>query len=364
MCPQKRYISLFNGRESMDIKLKCLPVGLLPYERNDLVTRMMVKLFEQSPYLPILPKVSKEETIIKRTFSNIPSTKIDNNKIYLKTTTKKYAKGIILMDSLLENPENILLDEFKTSETFLKQYFAILKRIQPQETVINLLGPFSASQLITVVDEEEFDISDKGFRRFIYQVISIKALWFIKKIKEYSPKTKPIFVLEEPLFNGIGKIKKQDEDVTDDIIVHLLSRIVGKLHENGAAVCVQSFTKCDWQIPISAGVDMISFGAYDNPYNLSIIPDQVNRYLSHGGKINWAIVPTTSERVLKPLGSDTIHDRLLAAISDLVDAGVNESLVNKNICVSVQGDLHELPLIFAEKALILSSQVAKRFQII
>ena len=47
-------------------------------------------------------------------------------------------------------------------------------------------------------------------------------------------------------------------------------------------------------------------------------------------------------------------------MEDLIIAGTSERLIYNRALVSVQGNTNHLPLIFAEKALMLSIQVAKR----
>jgi hypothetical protein len=118
--------------------------------------------------------------------------------------------------------------------------------------------------------------------------------------------------------------------------------------------------KCNWQIPINAGVDIISFDAYNNPNNLNIIPEDIVNFIAKGGKINWGIVPVMNETMVKGLTIDNIAKRLFATFDGLIIAGVPENFVYNSALVSVQGDLAHLPVIFAEKAIILATQLSKR----
>ena len=195
------------------------------------------------------------------------------------------------------------------------------------------------------------------------QAICVKAFWIIEKIKELSPDTVPIIVLEEPLLSQFGVLKREDEDVTLDIVKNLFVRTIEKIKSKGALVAVQSMEKCDWQIPINAGVDIISFDAYNNPNNLCIIPDTIIDFISRGGKINWAVVPVMTESMVKGLNIDYVANRLFATMEGLILAGVPEKFVYNSALVSIQGDLNDLPIIFSEKAIILSTQLAKKIPI-
>ena len=114
---------------------------------------------------------------------------------------------------------------------------------------------------------------------------------------------------------------------------------------------------------IKAGVDMISFDAYNNPNNLCIIPEQIIEFVSRGGKINWGIVPVTNETIVKALNIEILENRFLATLEGLILAGVPENFVYNSAFVSIQGDVAKLPIIFAEKVIILASQLAKRIPI-
>ena len=159
-------------------------------------------------------------------------------------------------------------------------------------------------------------------------------------------------MLEEPMFGKLGDIKRENEDISIELVTNMFSRVVEKLKQSGAIVGVQCFGKCDWKIPISAGVDIISFDAYNNPNNISIIPEMITDFIKRGGKINWAIVPVMTESIVKGLNIDYVANRLFATMEGLILAGVPLDMVYKSALVSVQGDVNHLPIIFSEKAII------------
>lgn len=108
---------------------------------------------------------------------------------------------------------------------------------------------------------------------------------------------------------------------------------------------------------------MISFDAYNNPNNINIMPEKINEYLVRGGRINWAIVPVMNETIVKSLSVEYIYDRFIKTIEGLIVAGTSEKLTYNRATISIQGDINSLPLIFAEKALIVANQVSKRIPV-
>ena len=341
---------------------KCLPFGALPYDSIESTKRMMAKLYEQNPYLPFLPNISEDDTILNRTFSNIPGIKIKDKKIVFKVGSASYKQGILNLDKAYNSPELKNLEPFALESSFLEMFLKIVKKFKSKNAYINLLGPFTISQMLNKTAEEQV-LLDKSYRKLFVQSVAVKALWIIEKIKEVSPETVPVIVLEEPLLAHFGVLKKEDQDVTLELVTNLFTKTIEKIKSKGALVAVHSMGKCDWKIPINAGIDMISFDAYNNPNNLCIIPDVIIDFISRGGKINWAIVPVMTEAMVKGLNIDYIFNRLISTMEGLILAGVPEKFVYNSALVSIQGDVDKLPILFSEKAIILSTQLAKRIPV-
>jgi len=346
----------------MNLSSKNIPLGSLPYETIDTACRMLAKIYEKMPYLPLLPKIDKDDTIVNRTFGNIPGVRILDKKVSLVITSNNYKNNLSKLEKAFNHPELENLNYFEMKAPFLEKYFQLINKFKPKNAVINILGPFTVSQMLMNAAEEQMLI-DKTYRKLFIQAICVKALWAIKKIKSINPTTTPIIILEEPLYSKLGDIKRENEDISIELVTSMFSRVIEKLKENGAIVGIQCLEKCDWKIPINAGADIISFDAYNNPNNLSIIPEQIIEFIERGGKINWGIVPIINEAIVKSLNIDDITSRLFKTMELLIISGVPADYVYNSALVSVQGNLQHLPLIFAEKSIILAEQLSKRLPI-
>ncbi len=346
----------------MKLATRCIPLGSLPYDTIESTTRMAAKLFDKLPFVPVLPKISSGDTVINHTLDGIPGVKIKDDKISLKTTSNSYKQALDKLDKAFNHPQMANLEQFAINATFIEKYFQMIKKFNSPNAIINLLGPFTISQLLMNAAEEQM-LTDKSYRKLFIQAVCVKALWAIEKIKEFNPNTVPIILLEEPKLSQLGVLKRENEEITSELVTAMFTRVVEKIKEAGAIVGVQCLEKCDWQVAINAGVDIISFDAYNNPNNLCIIPEQITEFIERGGKINWGIVPVMTESVVKALNIDHISNRLFSTMQGLILAGVPEKHVYNSALVSIQGDVDKLPIIFAEKAIILSTQLAKRIPI-
>lgn len=347
----------------MKLATRCIPLGTLPYDNVDSTIKMMAKFFDKLPSLPELPIISAEDNIVSRTLENIPGIRIKDKRVRLKIESNHYKQNMIKLDRAFNNPVIENLQPFAINSPYMEKFLQLIKKFKSPNAVINLIGPFTITQILENVAEEQMLI-DKTYRKLFIQAVCVKALWIIKKIKEASPDTVPLIILEEPEFGKLGDIKRENDDISIEIVTALFSRVIDKLHDAGALVGIQCLDKCDWKIPINAGVDLISFDAYNNPNNLSILPEQIIEFVSRGGKINWGIIPTTNEATIKAINLDEMEKRLFATFENLIIAGVPTKFVYNSAYVSVQGDLEKQPLIFAEKAIILASQLAKKIPVI
>lgn len=345
--------------ERMKLKSRCLPLGALPYENISSVTRMIAKLYEKMPYPALLPLLDPNDNILNRTLQNIPGIVFEGGNIKLKVGNKEYKEALALLDKAYNNPSIENLEPYSIQAPLFEKYLHIIKKFKSPNACINLTGPFTISQILTRKAEDQV-LADKSFRKLFIQSVCIKALWAINKIHEFCPNTTPIIILEEPLLGKLGMLKRDNEDITSELITSMFSRVIEKIKETGALVGIQCLEKCDWQIPINAGVDIISFDAYNNPNNLNIIPEKVTEFILNGGMINWGIIPVMTEAIIKDSNIYTVEKRLFATFDGLILAGVPANLVYNSALVSLQGNADKLPIIFTEKAIMLANQLAKK----
>jgi hypothetical protein len=276
-------------------------------------------------------------------------------------TNDKFVAALNYMEKAYNSDNFEYYDRFAPKETpYSYMYYEMLKRLKPKYTVINLLGPFTIANSVFNKNAATL-LSEQSYRKYIIQSLTVRALWHIAKIKEASPDTTPIIVFEEDMLYKFGTLKRTNEEITKETVIILFNKVFSKVQKAGALVCVQSFEKCNWQLVFEAGnVNIISFGAYTNPNNLNIISESVNKFMSKGGYINWGIIPVNNENAIRTINFDNAYKKLINAIEGLILAGVSADLLYQKSTVSVQGNMAKLPILFAEKALMLAKQISKK----
>ena len=346
----------------MKLNFRNMPFGSLPYDNIQLCKQMMLRLYEGIPYLAELPLIDKNDNVITKTLDKIPGFTFKDGKILLpESNNAKFTDACSKLDEVYNSNNLAEIEKFAQTDTpFTSIYYEMLKRLTPEYTVINLVGPFTIANSVFNRNPVML-LTDKVYRKFIIQMLTIKALSYVSKIKSASPKTTPIVLFEENLLYKYGSLKRTNEQITKDIVISLLAKVFSEVHQAGAVVGVQSFEKCNWKLVFEAGnVDLISFDAYNNPNNLNIINDDVNRFLAKGGYINWGIIPVTNEIAIRNLNVDNAYKRLTDSMESLINDGVSADLLYRNATISIQGNMSQLPILFAEKALMITNQVSKK----
>jgi len=347
----------------MNKTTKCLPLGALPYDKLKLATAMVAKLYNQLPFIALLPNISQLDTIEYRSFQNLPGISYENGKVSLNQISYTFNDEISDLDRAFKSSKIDNLDKYGFDAEFMEKYFHMIKKFNPQYAMVNLLGPFTISQILTA-SANELMLTDKSYKRLFTHAVCVKALWMIDKIKHCCPQTVPVIILEEPMFTKYGELKQGNVDSSYKFITDLFSTVIQKLKNAGALVGIQCMDKCDWAIPIKAGVDLISYDAYNNPNNLTIIPDILIDFIRRGGIINWGIVPVVSDNVVKELSLDYLQKRLESTFEGVIISGVPAELLHKSAMVSVNGNMNQLSAFFAERAIMLASQLSSKLGVL
>ena len=345
----------------MNFNFKNLPLGSLPYDNIQLCKQMMLRLYEKIPFLPELPNIDVNDNIIQRTFGNIESITIKDGKILFPESIADLPELLLnRYDKIINSAELSDLEQFGFDAPYMKIYLAMLEKFKPENAIIELIGPFSFSNMVFNKNAGML-LTDRTYNRFISQVITLKALWCVYKIKSISPQTVPIIIFNEHMLYKFGTLKRINESITPETVVALMQRVFSKVRKAGALVAVQSFQKCNWQLVFDTNnVNIISFDAYTNPNNLNILSSSVNKFLAKGGTINWGIVPVGNENAIRSINVDSIHSKLISTMEALILKGVSSDLLYNNMTVSIQGNLANYPILFAEKAIIAANKLSKK----
>jgi hypothetical protein len=116
--------------------------------------------------------------------------------------------------------------------------------------------------------------------------------------------------------------------VQRDDVVAMLAEMIDAIHADGAIAGIHCCGNTEWSILMDAGVDVVSFDAFEFGETIAMYPDHVKRHLEEEGALAWGVVPTSA--ALREQTVDTLIAHYESMVDHLVDkSGVDRQLVRE-----------------------------------
>jgi len=299
-------------------------IGSFPHQDASAACALILKTTPAMPFWPQLPKVDFREQMEIQFSEGLPCAVLDETKqrMYFETSGDPTPE----LEKFYENYMAENLEHFKISQEFTRGLYA-LEKILSQEKYPSI--QFIKSQVtgpvtygLTIVDENKRSIYyNEIFRDIIVKGITMKARWILKKLSPFG--YRQVCFVDEPILSAFGSstyVSVQREDV-----VSLINEVATALHLEGALVGSHCCGNTEWPLLIDAGVDIISFDAYEFGDTISYYPEKIKTFLENGGIIAWGIVPT-SEKIVEE-SQDTLFQKLNTQVEKLAKKGIESSLI-------------------------------------
>lgn len=348
-------------RDLSKLKLNCLAIGSLPHNNLNKAMALVENCFSQSPFWPQLVKVNKNEDMIIQFLEKMPSFFI--GKDYLDTEYDEFFEDLeqFFMDyeEVMSDFNSEVLDKYAVSENFsssFPEFIKLVKKYKPDFAKGQIVGPFTLST--TLVDKDgKCAFYDETLREIIVKTLTLKALWQVKQIRHANPDTTPIIFIDEPSISQLGT--SAFVTISQDEVIDLFREVSDSIKAAGALSAIHCCGKCDWSVPISAGVDIINLDAYSFAQNLSLFKNEVNNFLKKGGRIAWGVVPTLDKDALEAADMTVMIEKFNDAVKYLTDKGLDEKLVIDNSIITPSCGAGSLSEELAEKAMNLTKDLSE-----
>ena len=340
--------------------MECTAIGSLPFDNPQKAIETVQKYFKEIPFWPQLSKVSRNEDMTLQFLEGMPSFFVsDDGNFSFDTENEKFFQDV---EQFLSDYENInsqnnpdLIEKFAITNNFSSTFNLFLELIQKNNCKFakgQIIGPFTLSTTLT--DKKgRCAIYDDTLKEIIVKILSLKALWQIKKIKETG--AIPIIFIDEPTLSQLGASSYMT--ITRSDVISMLQELTSIITDNGGISAIHCCGKCDWNVPIKSNIDIISLDAYNYAQNLSIYYKQIKIFLEAGGKIAWGIVPTKNPRELENFDLQAALSKFDKAVNYLTKKGIDEKLIINNSIVTPTCGAGSLTEELAEKAMCLTSEL-------
>lgn len=348
----------------MDLRLRHIAIGSLPHKDPQKAMELVERDFCEIPFFPQLTKYNKNEDMIIQFLEGMPS--------FFSDKPQKFCVDLE-DDSFLESLENFYSDyeeiinnnDFETlkkykisknySSTF-ELFTGLIRKNRPLYAKGQIVGPFT---LATSLKDKygNYFIYDATLKDVVVKLLSLKALWQIMEIKSSNPDTVPIIFMDEPSISQIGSCAYLSIDSDDT--AGMLKQICQIIKKFGGVCAVHCCGKCDWNILLKSGVDILNLDAYNFSQNFSIYHNKIQKFLLNGGKIAWGIVPTVSDEIVKNLSLEKLVEIFDTSLKYLTNKGVNEKLIINNSLITSSCGAGSLSVECAIKAMDMVYELGK-----
>lgn len=350
-----------------NLKLQALAIGSLPH--NDLTKAMNVvkKDFPQIPFFPQLKNINKNEDMIIQFLEGLPSflpSKLENFTIDSDSEEffEDLEKFFTDYEEITSENNAEILEHYGISKDFsssFEEFENIIKTTKPQFAKGQIVGPFT---LATTLQDNNGKavIYDETLKDIIVKLLSLKALWQIKRIKKANPDTTPIIFMDEPSISQLGTSAYMT--ISEAEVIQMLKEISDIIKANGGISAIHCCGKCDWSIPMKAKIELLNPDAYTFAENFSIYYKMIENHLLSGGKIAWGLIPTLDVDALSGTTLKNLIEKFEQAVKYLTNKRIDEKLIIDNSLITSSCGAGSLSIENAERAMDLVSELSKELK--
>ncbi len=310
----------------MTFNPKCLATGIGSFPDLN-AGKACDLILETLPEIPLWPQLSQadfREQMEIQYSEGFPCVVLDESKSKMIIDTSMDPTSEL--EKFYENLVMENLDYFRISPEYSRGLYAMKEKLEtslPSSILYfkhQVTGPLTFG-LATVDENKRAIYYNDIFRDTVVKGITMKARWLLDSFKSFG--FKQICFVDEPILSAFGSSTYVSVQKAE--VVKHLNEVVEAIHQEGALVGTHCCGNTEWPILIDAGMDIISFDAYEFGSTISYYPEQVKGFLEKGGVIAWGIIPT-SEKILDET-TDSLKLKLEHNIDNLAGKGIDKDLI-------------------------------------
>lgn len=350
-----------------NLKLKSIAIGSLPYKNIAKAMDIVKRDFNEIPFFPQLANFSRNEDMMIQFLEGFPTFNINHSQnFYLDSESEEFYSALEGFysdyEEIVSDINSPLLEKYaisaSTSSTF-GEFENIIRQTKPQYAKGQLTGAFTLSGVLTDKNSQAL-VFDETLRDIVVKHLTLKALWEIKHIKDANNETIPIIFTDEPSISQVGTSAYLT--VSEDEVSNMIKEISDAIKSAGAISAIHCCGKCDWRIPINAGVNIINFDAYSFMDNFLAYGNEIAKFLNNDGIIAWGLVPTLSDDILEKLTLNDLEEKFITGVKNLTKLGIDEKLVIDNSLITSSCGAGSLSEKYAQKAMDLINELAQKLK--
>jgi len=342
----------------MPFKPQCLAtaIGSFPHDQPSRACDVILKNIPEIPLWPQLPQTDFREEMEIQYCEGLPCVVLDeeNRRMFFDMSQDMTSD----LEKFYENYMADNLDYFQITAEFSRGIYEMEKRLaekslpSPMYFKSHVTGPITTG--LGRVDENKRAVYYNDILQdVIVKGMEMKARWLVRKFKFLG--CDQICFIDEPILSGFGSSTYVSVQRSD--VVSHLNDVIDAVHKEEALAGIHCCGNTEWTILIDAGVDIISFDAYEFGETIGYYPVEVKNFLENGGVLAWGIVPT-SEKISQETPESLIK-KLKNVVETLASKGVDKNLIWENCLITPSCGTGSLSVELSEKIFDRLSEVSR-----
>ena len=345
----------------MAFKPRCMATGIgsFPYQDASAACELILNSVPEMPLWPQLANIDFREQMEIQFSEGLPCVVLDEAKqrMYFDTSGDSTSE----LEKFYENYMLENLEYFKISPDYGRGIYEMEKKLSEKNLPSlkffksQVTGPITFG-LATVDENKRAIYYNDVFRDVIVKGMMMKARWVLNKFKPLG--YDQVCFVDEPVLSAFGSSTYVSVQRAD--VVSFLNEVIEAIHKEGALAGSHCCGNTEWPILIDAGVDIISFDAFEFGETIGYYPEQINKFLEGGGVIAWGIVPT-SEKINQET-PDSLGKKLNENVNNLASKGIDENLIWERCLLTPSCGTGPLSVELSEKIFQYLSELSKRLR--
>jgi methionine synthase II (cobalamin-independent) len=331
-------------------------IGSFPHQDTSSACELILSSAPEMPLWPQLANIDFREQMEIQFSEGLPCVVLDETKqrMYFDTSGDPTSE----LEKFYENYMSENLGYFKISPDYGRGIYEMEKKLSEKKPPSikffknQVTGPVTFG--LAIVDENKRSIYyNDVFRDVVVKGITMKARWVLNKFKPLG--YDQVCFVDEPILSAFGSSTYVSVQRAD--VVSLINEVIEAVHKEGALAGTHCCGNTEWPILIDAGVDIISFDAFEFGETIAYYSEQVNKFLEDGGVLAWGIVPT-SEKINQET-SDSLAKKLNERVKNLADKGIDENIIWERCLLTPSCGTGSLSVELSEKVFQNLSELSK-----
>ena len=303
-------------------------IGSLPYTDPKEACAVTLAHLREAPAWPQLPHRDFRENMYSQYSEGLPGVVVDaeKRKIYCDTS------GDLLPG--IEKVYQAYLEGDYASMSIGTEYAAGLHAFAVKVKEDGIVYPILKGQVtgpisfgLTVMDENNRPILyNDHLADAMVRLLNLKARWMEAFLRETGAAEEVLIFFDEPYLVSVGSalVSVSPRQVVDSIRMCM----EGLTCLTGAHCCGNT----DWTLLFQAGVQVVSFDAFQYMESMALYPAELGVYLDAGGVLAWGLVPNNEGLIRET--ADSLARRFEEGVDLLVSRGVSRDLLLERAMVT------------------------------